>query len=41
MPIHLYREDNIVEDNITVLGDEPVNNVARFIEFILKKKDDP
>jgi len=39
--VHLFREDNIVNDDITILGDNPVENVRRFLEFVIKKRKDP
>ncbi len=39
--IHLFKEDNIVNDNITILGDNPAESIRRFLEFVIRKRKDP
>ena len=39
--IHLYTEDNIIEDNITMINASPEENIRKYIEFVLEKRKDP
>lgn len=36
--MHYLSEKNIIEDKVTILTRSPVDNVDRFIDFLIKNK---
>jgi len=39
--LHLFTENNVIEDEVTSIGANPVDNVRSFLEFVFRKGKDP
>ena len=39
--IHLFNEDNVIDDEITSFNLDPTENVEKFMLFIIEKRKDP